>query len=117
MSYKVEIDSLKNCVVEQYDRRKKKVVWFYKLKSNQLICKIIDNEDPYMDYEFSYIILKYPYRPSIYLDSALVNLEEEIIKKINEYKRLFPKRKNALITIYKINNEVNKNEYKTKNAR
>ena len=102
MKYKVEIDSLKNCVVEQYDRRKKKVVWFYKLKSNQLICKIIDNEDPFFNYDFSYKILKFPYRASIYLESSLVDLEEEIIKKINEYKRLFPKRKNALITIYKI---------------
>lgn len=103
MSYKVEIDSLKNCVVEQYDRRKKKVVWFYKLKSNQLIIQIIENENWLMaDYEFNYRILKFPYRPSIYLDSSLVELEEEILKKINEYKRLFPKRKNALITIYKI---------------
>ena len=103
MSYKVEIDSLKNCVVEQYDRRKKKVVWFYKLKSNQLIIKFIPNENIFtMDYEFSYSILKFPYRASIYLESSLVELEEEILKKINEYKRLFPKRKNALITIYKI---------------
>ena len=103
MSYKVEIESLKNCVVEEYDRRKKKVVWFYKLKSNQLIIRFVDNENRFTwDLGFSYVIHKYPYRASIYLESALVDLEDEILKKINEYKRLFPKRKNALITIYKI---------------
>ena len=103
MKYKVEIESIKNCVVEQYDRRKKKVVWFYKLKSNQLIIKFIPNENIFtIDYEFNYEILKFPYRASIYLEGALIDLEEEILKKINEYKRLFPKRKNALITIYKI---------------
>lgn len=108
-NYVVEIFKVDHCCVSEYDNRGKKLVTYYKLASNEFIVEIIDAI--YYDYEFSCIVRKLPYRPSIYLESAIAECKLEIDRLVTNYKKSFPKRKKALIRIKKVNNkEVKKNE-------
>lgn len=101
-NYKIILESLACCVVEEFDTRERKLKHYYKLKSNQLILKIIENEDFTLSYDFSFEVIKRPYRPSVYLESAIVELYEEIVKNVSNYKKIFKKRKNVLLTIMKV---------------
>lgn len=108
-NYVVEIFKVDHCCISEYDNRGKKLVTYYKLASNEVIVEI--EEARYYDYEFSCKVVKLPYRPSIYLESAIAECKEEIDRQITNYKKSFPKRKKALVRIKKINNkEVKKNE-------
>lgn len=105
MSYSVSVEKLESATVSAYDKRVKKVVYYLKLKSNQVGVEIIENNDFYVEGDFAFKIVKKPYRPSVYLDKKLVDLYEEIVKKINQFKLVFPKRTRAIITIFKHNDE------------
>lgn len=101
-NYKIILESLACCVVEEFDTREKKLKHYYKLKSNQLILKIIENEDITLDCDYSFEVIKRPYRPSVYLEPAVTELYDDIAKYVSKYKRIFKKRKNVLLTIIKV---------------
>lgn len=106
--YKFILSNVERCVYHDYNKTLKREVYHYKLKANQVILEIVNSDDPlYLksvnyDLPFTFYIHRQRSKMSaLYVEDAIINNYDFLICKINEYKKLYPRRKRVLLTILK----------------